>query len=60
MNQKPVSSELSKSEFLQAIKSLMRRCLVEKVPIDKQSRRHSSTHFKINLIFKQYLSGQRH
>ncbi len=60
MNQKPANSELSKAEFLQAIKSLMRRCLVEKVPIDKRSLRHTSTHFKINFIFKQYLSGQRH
>ncbi|MEA5535590.1 NB-ARC domain-containing protein [Crocosphaera sp. XPORK-15E] len=48
--QKPTNSELSKSEFLQAIKSLMRRGLVDKVPIDKRS------HFKIHPIFKQYIN----
>lgn len=47
--QKPTNSELSKSEFLQGIKSLMRRGLVDKVQLENRS------YFQVNSLFQSYL-----
>ena len=44
-----VDIELSKSDFLNVIKSLIRRCLVEKVEIGERSL------FTLNPIFKSYI-----
>ena len=52
ISQQPTDSQLSKSEFWQAIQSLARRGLVEKVQIGARS------HFHLNPIFKQYLQSQ--
>ncbi len=52
ISQQPANSELSKSEFWQAIQSLARRGLVEKVHLGARS------HFQINPIFKQYIQSK--
>ncbi|GET43120.1 ATPase [Microseira wollei] len=52
ISQQPANSELSKSEFWQAIQSLARRSLVEKVQVG------ALTHFHLNPIFKQYIQSQ--
>jgi NB-ARC domain len=49
ISQQPANSELSKPEFWQAIQSLARRGLVEKVQVGARS------HFHLNPIFKQYI-----
>jgi NB-ARC domain len=52
ISQQPANSELSKSEFWQAIQSLVRRGLVEKMQVGARS------HFHLNPIFKQYIQSQ--
>ena len=52
ISQQPANSELSKSELWQAIQSLARRGLVEKVQVG------ALTHFHLNRIFKQYIQSQ--
>ena len=52
ISQQPHHSELSKSELWQAIQSLVRRSLVEKVQVGERS------HFQINPIFKQYIQSK--
>ncbi len=49
ISQRPTNTELSKSEFLQAIQSLCRRSLVEKKELENQSV------FHLNPVFKQYI-----
>ncbi|MBE9186605.1 ATP-binding protein [Microcoleus sp. LEGE 07076] len=49
ISQQPADSELSKSEFWQAIQSLARRGLVEKVLVGGRSK------FQINRVFQQYI-----
>ncbi|GGA47837.1 NB-ARC domain-containing protein [Okeania sp. KiyG1] len=50
--QRPVNSELSKSDFLDAMKSLCRRSLIEKKELENQSV------FYLNPVFKQYIITQ--
>ncbi|MGB7711990.1 MAG: ATP-binding protein [Microcoleus sp.] len=52
ISQQPADSELSKSEFLQAIQSLARRGLVEKVLVGARSN------FQINPVFKAYIQSK--
>ncbi|MEZ2228833.1 MAG: NB-ARC domain-containing protein [Microcoleus sp.] len=52
ISQQPADSELSKSEFLQAIQSLARRGLVEKMQVGVRSK------FQINRVFQQYIQSQ--
>ncbi|NEN92445.1 MAG: ATPase [Okeania sp. SIO3H1] len=47
--QRPTNSELSKSDFLQAMQSLCRRSLIEKKKLENQSV------FNLNPVFKQYI-----
>ncbi|WP_333116133.1 MULTISPECIES: hypothetical protein [unclassified Microcoleus] len=49
ISQQPADSELSKSEFWQAIQSLARRGLVQKVLVGGRSK------FQINRVFQQYI-----
>jgi hypothetical protein len=46
---KTANLDLSQSQFLAAIQSLMRRCLVDKLPSE------TSSYFPINPVFKSYL-----
>ncbi|MGI0481768.1 hypothetical protein ACN4EE_13380 [Geminocystis sp. CENA526] len=43
--------ELSKSQLVMLIQSLLRRCLVEKIVIDEQC------YYELNQIFKEYLKS---
>lgn len=52
ISQQPADSELSKSEFWQAIQSLTRRGLVEKVLVEARSK------FQINRVFKAYIQSK--
>ena len=52
ISQQPADSELSKSEFWQAIQSLARRGLVEKVLVGGRSK------FHINRVFQQYIQSK--
>ena len=52
ISQAPVDTELSKSEFWQAIQSLTRRSLVEKVQVGARSL------FLLNPIFQQYIQSK--
>ncbi|MCL1464316.1 NB-ARC domain-containing protein [Argonema galeatum] len=52
ISQQPADSTLSKSEFWQAIQSLGRRGLVEKVQVGTRS------HFHINPVFKPYIQSK--
>ena len=52
ISQQPADSELSKSEFWQAIQSLARRGLVEKVLVGGRSK------FQINPVFKAYIQSK--
>jgi len=52
ISQKPTDSQLSQSEIWQAIQSLARRGLVEKV--QKEAR---SSRFQINPVFKEYIKS---
>jgi hypothetical protein len=52
ISQQPADSELSKSEFWQAIQSLARRGLVEKVLVGGRSQ------FQINPVFKEYIQSK--
>ena len=52
ISQQPADSELSKSEFLQAIQSLARRGLVEKVLVGARSK------FQIDPVFKAYIQSK--
>jgi hypothetical protein len=52
ISQQPTDSDLSKSEFWQAIQSLARRGLVEKVLVGARSK------FQINPVFQQYIQSQ--
>ncbi len=52
ISQQPADSELSKSEFWQAIQSLARRGLVEKVLVGVRSK------FQINPVFQQYIQSK--
>jgi NB-ARC domain len=52
ISQQPADSELSKSEFWQAIQSLARRSLVEKVLVGVRSK------FQINRVFKAYIQSK--
>lgn len=52
ISQQPADSELSKSEFWQAIQSLARRGLVEKVLVGGRSK------FQINPVFQQYIQSK--
>ncbi|NEO53398.1 MAG: ATP-binding protein [Okeania sp. SIO3B5] len=47
--QRPANSELSKSDFLDSMKSLCRRSLIEKKELENQSV------FDLNPVFKQYI-----
>jgi len=49
-----IESHLSQSQFLAAIQSLMRRCLVDKLPSE------TSSYFPINPVFKSYLKRNSH
>jgi NB-ARC domain. len=49
ISQKPANIELSKSQLLQAIQSLIRRNLIEKVEAEGRSM------FLLNLVFKAYI-----
>jgi hypothetical protein len=49
ISQKPANIELSKSEFLQAIQSLIRRNLIEKIELERRSL------FELNPVFKEYI-----
>lgn len=51
ITQKPAETALSKTQFLQAIECLNRRCLVEKEPHEEKAI------FQINPIFKQYIQS---
>ncbi|HLO86268.1 MAG TPA: NB-ARC domain-containing protein [Nostocaceae cyanobacterium] len=53
ISQQPANSTLSKSECWQAIQSLGRRSLVEKVEIGERS------HFQFNAIFKSYIQSKK-
>jgi DNA replication protein DnaC len=46
---KPTNLDLSPSEFLTTLQSLIRRCLVDKIQLDNQS------YFQLNAVFKAYL-----
>ncbi|NCR11288.1 MAG: ATPase, partial [Microcystis aeruginosa LG13-11] len=46
---KTTNLDLSQSEFWAAIQSLMRRCLVDKLPSE------TSAYFQVNSVFKSYL-----
>jgi len=52
ISRQPTDSDLSKSEFLQAIQSLARRGLVEKVLVGSRSK------FQINPVFKAYIQSK--
>ena len=52
ISQQPADSELSKSEFWQAIQSLARRGLVEKVLVGGRSK------FLLNPVFQQYIQSK--
>ncbi|MBE9096935.1 ATP-binding protein [Tychonema sp. LEGE 07203] len=52
ISQQPADSKLSKSEFWQAIQSLARRGLVEKVLVGGRSK------FQINPVFKAYIQSK--
>lgn len=52
ISQQAADSELSRSEFWQAIQSLARRGLVEKVLVGGRSK------FQINPVFQQYIQSQ--
>ncbi|MEG3976236.1 ATP-binding protein [Microcoleus sp. herbarium8] len=52
ISQQPADSKLSKSEFWQAIQSLARRGLVEKVLVGGRSK------FQINRVFQQYIQSK--
>ena len=52
ISQQPTDSDLSKSEFWQAIQSLARRGLVEKVLVGSRSK------FQINPVFKAYIQSK--
>ncbi|MDQ2100232.1 MAG: ATP-binding protein [Tychonema bourrellyi B0820] len=52
ISQQPADSELSKSEFLQAIQSLSRRGLVEKMQVGVRSN------FQIDPVFKAYIQSK--
>ncbi|MEK0181787.1 hypothetical protein [Microcoleus anatoxicus] len=52
ISQQPADSELSKSEFWQAIQSLARRGLVEKVLVGGRSK------FQINPVFQEYIQSK--
>ncbi|XZN98364.1 MAG: NB-ARC domain-containing protein [Microcoleus sp.] len=52
ISQQPADSELSRSEFWQAIQSLGRRGLVEKVLVGGRSK------FQINRVFQQYIQSK--
>ena len=52
ISQQPAETELSKSEFWQAIQSLARRGLVEKVLVGGRSK------FQINPVFQQYIQSK--
>ena len=52
ISQLPADCELSKSEFWQAIQSLARRGLVEKVLVEARSK------FQINRVFQKYIQSQ--
>jgi hypothetical protein len=52
ISQQPADSDLSKSEFWQAIQSLARRSLVEKVLVGGRSK------FQINPVFQQYIKSK--
>lgn len=52
ISQQPTDSQLSKSEVLQAIQSLARRGLVEKVQVEARS------HFHLNPVFKAYIQSK--
>ncbi|MGE5660481.1 MAG: NB-ARC domain-containing protein [Actinomycetota bacterium] len=52
ISQQPADSELSKSEFWQAIQSLARRSLVEKIQVGGRSL------FFLNPVFKTYIQTQ--
>lgn len=53
ISQKPANLDLSKSEIWQAIQSLGRRSLVERVEVGERS------YFQINPIFQQYIQSQK-
>ncbi|MBE9229802.1 ATPase [Phormidium sp. LEGE 05292] len=53
ISQQPANLELSKSEIWQAIQSLGRRSLVERVEVGERS------YFQINPIFQQYIQSQK-
>ncbi|MEG3847587.1 ATP-binding protein [Microcoleus sp. herbarium19] len=52
ISRQPADSELSRSEFWQAIQSLARRGLVEKVLVGGRSK------FQINRVFQQYIKSK--
>ena len=52
ISQQPTDSELSRSEFWQAIQSLARRGLVEKVLVGGRSK------FQIDPVFKAYIQSK--
>ncbi|WP_377473572.1 MAG: hypothetical protein P2A85_15495 [Microcoleus anatoxicus] len=52
ISQQPTDSELSKSELWQAIQSLARRGLVEKVLVGVRSK------FQINPVFQEYIQSK--
>ena len=52
ISRKTTDSELSQSEFWQAIQSLARRGLVEKVLVGTRSK------FQINRVFQQYIQSK--
>ncbi|MEZ2236129.1 NB-ARC domain-containing protein [Microcoleus sp.] len=52
ISQQPADSELSKSEFWQAIQSLARRGLLEKVQVRGRSK------FLLNPVFQQYIQSK--
>jgi uncharacterized membrane protein len=52
ISQQAADSDLSKSEFWQAIQSLARRGLVEKILVGSRSK------FQINRVFQQYIQSQ--
>jgi hypothetical protein len=52
ISRQPADSELSKSEFWQAIQSLARRGLVEKVLVGTRSK------FQMNPVFQQYIQSK--
>jgi len=52
ISRQPTDSDLSKSEFWQAIQSLARRGLVEKVLVGSRSK------FQINPVFKAYIQSK--